>query len=146
MLCGAQRREDTAYSHTQNPSSVNCKCKLEATALNTGTHVVPAFISGLTTFRVKHPTTYSLCDSCPSPLIPPSLSHFHCPSKNRLPKHLLKSTLKSTYLPIVVGWRDRKEILNNTKRQWKILTCTYTTSLYLSIPSVSFLWHFWLWT
>lgn len=111
MLCVSQRQEDAGYSHISNPSTVNWNCRLEAVALKTGTHVVLSYISGPTSFRVKAPATFSICDSCPCPLISPMLSHFHhqCPSQTRLPKHLLQTPLKSTCLPTGVGREGRQE-------------------------------------
>lgn len=76
-FCSVECKARGNRAHTQNPSTVNWKCKLEAIALSSGTHVVLAFISGLTTLWVKHPVAFSLCDYCPLPLISPKFSHFH---------------------------------------------------------------------
>lgn len=83
----SQQQEDTGYSHTSTPSTVNWKCKLEAIVLNTGMHVTLTYVP---------PTTLFIHDFCPSPLISPMLSHFHhqCPSQTRLRKHHLQSLSK----------------------------------------------------
>lgn len=124
-FCSVECKARGNRAHRQNPSTVNWKCKLEAIALSTGTHVVLAFISGLP------PSELNILSPSPSVTLVPCLWFLPSyliftinPSKNRLPKNLLRTPLKSTYYSSRVGSEIEKKILNNTKILWKILTCT----------------------